>query len=160
MHKVTYPENFVKKYYPKIITNDTQNLIAALKKKNINVIIMSGGIKELIIPFAKKLSISHKDIHAVEINWDELGNFKSINQKNGFYLSKVNGYRKIKPLEKKIIVIGDGFTDLQLFTEGFADTFIAYTEHTYRDRIIQKSHNTVSSMIELKRLFNSKYCIL
>ena len=48
-----------------------------------------------------------------------------------------SAFEKAKELlQGEVIVVGDGYTDYQLFEAGLADKFIAYTEHVERASIM------------------------
>ena len=63
-----------------------------LQHKGYKIWIFSGGLTESIIPFAKALKISRKNIYAVEVNWNEDGSFKSLDNTNGACDSKLVGF--------------------------------------------------------------------
>ena len=52
---------------------------------------MSGGFKDAVMPFAKYLSVEEDKVFALEINFDEEGNFLNLNNENGFATSKTEG---------------------------------------------------------------------
>ena len=46
---------------------------------------------------------------------------------------------------KDIIIIGDGFTDYEVYREGIARAFICYTENVSRDNVLELSDHYAAS---------------
>jgi phosphoserine phosphatase len=131
---------FTKVYSPSLLTRGIEDFVKELHAKGYKVWIFSGGLTESISPFAKVLKIPVKNIYAVEVNWNDDGSFKSLNNTNGACDSKLLAFEKAKELlQGEVIAIGDGFTDYQLFEAGFANKFIAYTEHAERKAVVEKA---------------------
>ena len=131
---------FTKEYSPSLLTRGIEDFVKELHAKGYKVWIFSGGLTESIYPFAKVLKIPVKNIYAVEVNWNDDGSFKSLNNTNGACDSKLLAFEKAKELlQGEVIAIGDGFTDYQLFEAGFANKFIAYTEHAERKAVVEKA---------------------
>ncbi|ODN41969.1 HAD-IB family phosphatase [Piscirickettsia litoralis] len=97
--------------------------------------IVSGGLIPFILPIAEQLNINKSHIKAVEIKWH---NQKiQPNNTNGFATDKVTGAKScLSAWKKPVTIIGDGYTDFQLFQSGIAQNFIAYCQHIERPNII------------------------
>ena len=107
---------FTKEYSPCLLTRGIEDFVKELHAKGYKVWIFSGGLTESIYPFAKVLKIPMKNIYAVEVNWNDDGSFKSLNNTNGACDSKLLAFEKAKELlQGEVIAVGDGFTDYQLF---------------------------------------------
>lgn len=108
-------------------------LVKELQASGVSVFILSGGFKDLIVPFGKWLGVPPEKVHAVECNWEELvaddlqkkGAFRSINPTNGFADSKLRGAEMALGRGKldKSVAVGDGFTDYILFKEGKSKSY-------------------------------------
>ena len=147
---------FLEKYCPTLLTDGMLELVETLKKANYDIFIFSGGLKESIVPFAKHLGIKEANIFAVEVVWDQQGNFKSLDNSNGACDSKLEAFKKIKHLfTDNVIAVGDGYTDYQLYESAFADKFIAYTEHIARANVIDKTKFIASNVCQLRDLIFS-----
>ena len=48
-------------------------------------------------------------------------------------------------LDKEIFMIGDGFTDYEVYSEGIAKAFICYTENIYRENVVELSEHHAGS---------------
>jgi D-3-phosphoglycerate dehydrogenase len=53
---------------------------------------------------------------------------------------------------KHKIMIGDGFTDLEVRLNGYANTFVAFTEHAYRADIAKRADIVLRSGSGLDQL--------
>lgn len=113
------------------------------------VYLITGGFREFVLPVAKKLGIPENHILANNFEFDKKGNASSFDTKNP--LSEDNGKVKaVKNLNLKgeIIVIGDGFTDLQIKNLGAAKKFVAFIENKNRNEVSKNADQIVSSFDE------------
>lgn len=144
-------QGFADKYCPEILTNEIKELIEKLKANGYQIWIFSGGLTESIEPFAEYLQIPKENVFAVEVQWNNDGSFKSLNNINGACDSKLVAFEKVRDrFEGEIIAVGDGYTDYQLFEAGLADKFIAYTEHIERENVVEKAESTAMDVGVLK----------
>jgi len=98
------------------IKNEVKNakkVIRALKKLGVKVYIVTGGYKMAIEIFARYLGIKKENVFAIDLEFNEKGDYLGYNHKN--LLIKNDGKRKmIRKLAqgKRAIFVGDGATDL------------------------------------------------
>lgn len=148
-------EAFTKEYCPSLLTRNMESFITELQSKGYTIWIFSGGLTESIAPFAKELKIPRKNIYAVEVNWNDDGSFNSLDNTNGACDSKLAAFEKAKELlQGKVIAVGDGFTDYQLFEAGFVNKFIAYTEHVERANVVEKAECVAMDVGVLRYILN------
>ena len=120
--------------------------------------IISGGIKDVISPFADYLNIPADHVHAAQLHWDADGHFAGINHDEPFSHSKKLGAEQIAShwQQQPVIMIGDGMSDYEIFACGLAQHFIAYSEHAARpvvDRVAtEKAHSPAKLLDVLQRL--------
>ncbi|AJC48877.1 HAD-IB family phosphatase [Allofrancisella guangzhouensis] len=146
-------EDFVIKHYPNLLTVGILELIIDLKQAGFNIWIFSGGLTDCIIPFAEYLGITKNNIFAVDVVWAENGGFYSLDNTNGACDSKLSAFEKVKSLfVGEVIVVGDGYTDYQLYESGFVDKFIVYTEHVVRENVTGKAKHIANNIHELRDL--------
>jgi len=146
--------NFITTHCPDSLSIGMAQLIRILKENNANIFIISGGFKEVILPFANYLHLPEEKVYAVEIDWDNEGNFIGLNNSNGFADSKIRGAEKIRSkFSGNSVIIGDGFTDYQLYQANIVNDFIAYTGNIKRPKIIQCAPHTAWSANDLLKLF-------
>ncbi|WP_440683439.1 HAD-IB family phosphatase [Cysteiniphilum halobium] len=144
---------FVAQYCPSALTVGIKELIEQLHQQHVKVWVISGGFSELILPFAEYLGIPASRVFAVNLHWDENGYFDGLNNSNGFCDSKVTGATNIQDqLTGKTVIVGDGFTDYELYNAGVADEFIAYIEHVQRDKVLSVAKLCAKNVDELEKL--------
>lgn len=117
-----------------------------IKKNSSNILIFSGGFKEIIIPIVSEYGINEKQIFANQFIYDSIGNVIGIDKNNN--MSKKSGkVLMIKALKLfgKIDVIGDGFTDYEIKKSGLATNFYAFIENINREKISQLSDKVLNS---------------
>ncbi|WP_150467695.1 HAD-IB family phosphatase [Francisella sp. SYW-9] len=145
--------DFADKYCPNLLTQGMSELVDILKHNGYQIWIFSGGLTESIEPFADYLGIARQNIFAVDISWDENDSFVSLDNSNGACDSKLKAFEKAKDLiNGEVIVVGDGYTDYQLYEAGFANKFIAYVEHVQRQKVIEVAKYHSNNINQLKSL--------
>ena len=133
------------------LTPGMADLIRALQMRGVQVRIVSGALREAILPLAGELCIPEDRIHGVQLIWNREGLFAGIDPNDRFSVSKVQGLKSIeRNLPKPTISIGDGMTDYAVYENGLVDHFIAFTQHVRRQAIIEKGVPEAGSVQELK----------
>lgn len=122
---------------------------AFFKKHANEVLIVSGGFKEFIVPVVKQYHIKKENVYANTFLFDEEG--------------KVTGYDKLNPLSKEggkvkllrqlnlkgeLFGIGDGYSDYQLRESGLIKKFFAFTENIERKSVTVKADHITPSFDE------------
>ena len=103
--------------------------IAALKKAGIQVAIVSGGLREAIVPLARALDVAEDDVFAVDLEFDAESRYLGIAASP---LATTTGkYRvvadwKAKKRLEHVCLIGDGMSDVAARGADAADTVIGY----------------------------------
>ena len=137
------------------LTSGIDLLIKELKTQNIDVWVISGGLIEVITPLCLDIGIQEDHIRGVRLKWSSEGQYVGIDEDDKFSISKCEGARDIsKSWDSPKIVVGDGMTDYALYSEGFVDSFIAFTQHCRRDSVIKTGAPEAKNVYELKRLLN------
>ncbi len=114
-----------------------------------SVYLITGGFIEYVEPIANKLGIPRNHILANSFRFDKKGTVLGFESKNP--LSKNNGKVtavKSLRLNGEIIVLGDGFTDLQIKNLGAAKKFIAYIETASREAVTKTADHIVGNFDE------------
>ena len=126
-----------------------------IKKNSSNILIFSGGFKEIIIPIVSEYGIKEKQIFANQFIYDSNGNVIGIDKNNN--MSKKSGkvlMIKALKLSGKIDVIGDGFTDYEIKKSGLASNFYAFIENINREKINQLSDKSLNSFDDYINIVN------
>ena len=123
---------------------------ASFFKKNADdVLIVSGGFKEFIIPVVKKFGIKKDNVYANTFHFDQKGNIIGYDTANP--LSQEGGKVKLLKqlnLKGEVYGIGDGYSDFQLKEGGHIKKFFAYTENISRKNVTAKADHVTPSFDE------------
>lgn len=139
------------------ITDGMIDLIFKLKKyKNVNIFIISGGFKEMIIPTAKILGIPEENVYANEFVYDknnivEKAKENIILQEQG-KVKIINKLKKDGILKGKNIMIGDGYTDLETLLYNAVDDYICFCGIIEREKVKNNSKNIAKNTDELRNI--------
>lgn len=118
-----------------------------------NIIIVSGGFKEYIVPVVAKYGIVEENVYANTFRFDKKGNITGYDSSN--CLCRQNG--KVKQLAElkqqgrltgEVIAIGDGHTDYELKKSGLVDKFYVFTENIRRGSVVKNADHIVPSFDE------------
>src|SRR5690606_4438787 len=106
------------------------------KNHSDDVLIVSGGFKEFIIPVVQPFHIKKDNVYANTFTFDEQGRITGYDEENP--LSKEGGkvsLLKDLKLDGEIYGIGDGHSDFQLKEYGMIKKFYAFTENIQRKTV-------------------------
>ncbi len=113
------------------------------------VLIVSGGFKEFIIPVVSQYHIKKENIYANTFITDKDGKIIDYDHKNP--LCEEGGKVKLMQqmnLEGNLYGIGDGYSDFQLRESGLIKKFYAFTENISRESIVLKADHVTPSFDE------------
>ena len=92
-----------------------EEVFGTLLAQGKQVHIISGGIRQAILPLAEKLGLSANRVHAVDVFFNADGSYKEFDQQSP--LAKTGGKavvcKKIQVEGTSMVMIGDGKTDLE-----------------------------------------------
>jgi D-3-phosphoglycerate dehydrogenase len=114
-----------------------------------DVLIVSSGFKEFIIPVVTEYGIKPENIYANEFIFDISGKIVGFDTNNP--LSENNGKVKLLKnlnLQGEVYVIGDGYTDYEIRQAGLANSFYAFTENVEREIVMEKADHVAPSLDE------------
>ena len=132
----------------KVSTSFSRNTIF-FKNHQDEVLIVSGGFKEFIIPVVTEYHIKKENIYANTFVFDEDGNIIGYDHENPLSQEggKVKLLKELK-LEGDIYGIGDGYSDFQLKESGMIKKFFAFTENIERKSVAEKADHITPSFDE------------
>ena len=144
------------------ITKDVSFLVSDSFQRNIEIIksiseqiwIVSGGFKDVIVTIVADYGFRAERVLAIEFIY-EGEKVIGCNDKNPLYKDK----GKILAIENnKIdglkIMVGDGFTDYEVFKNGTADFFVYYCENVNREKVSSLAGFKAKSFEELIKIVN------
>ncbi len=115
------------------------------------LVLVSGGIREAIIPVAALLGIPQRDVHAVSVQFGKDGNYAGFDSASP--LTTSSGKREIAAslmLPHRVLAVGDGVTDLAM--RPAVDAFAAFTGFVSRPSVVELADFTLTSFEQLAEL--------
>jgi D-3-phosphoglycerate dehydrogenase / 2-oxoglutarate reductase len=113
------------------------------------ILIVSSGFKEFIVPVAVSLGIKEENIYANTFLWNEEGEIIGVDSTN--VLAADGGkvaLMKALNLPGHISVIGDGYTDYEIKKHGLANRFYAFIENVAREKVTTVADFVIKSLDE------------
>jgi phosphoserine phosphatase len=128
-----------------------QSALDALRSADIRVVVVSGGLRDAVVPFVATLGIAERDVHAVALRFAPDGTYA------GFDASSPLACRRGKPtiartlgLPRPVLAVGDGSTDAEL--KECVDAFAAFTGVVRRESVVAAADYVVSQFVDLPPL--------
>ena len=126
--------------------------VIALRDAGVRVIIVSGGIREAIVPLATYLGVHDSDTFAVSLSFDSAGTYRSFDERSP--LARNGGKPEVVrslALQSRVIALGDGISDAELKTDAPAsvDSFAAFVGVASRAPIVGVADFIVHEFDEL-----------
>jgi phosphoserine phosphatase len=131
----------------------------AVRAAGVRVVLVSGGIRQAILPFARALGVPIGDVHAVDVVLDAGGQYFAhdvgtplVTQrgKREVAAALLAGGPGVPALPRPLLAVGDGSTDVAM--REVADAFAAYVGFARRDAVVAAADHVVSSYPELAQL--------
>ena len=139
------------------VTNEIKELISDsfsenkdfIKHNASNIWIISGGFTDVIAPIVESYGISENHILANQFIFN--GDNVSGCDKDNFLFQDKGKIKAINSVETSNprIMIGDGYTDLEVYLEGACEEFICYTENISRKSVLDNAKYSASSFGEI-----------
>jgi len=107
--------NWLADLYIEQIVDGVQEVFATLAASNKELHIISGGIRQAILPLAKCLGLPEAQVHAVDIYFNEDGSYRDYNRDSPLARSggKAEICRWLLKTQDSLVMIGDGKTDME-----------------------------------------------
>lgn len=143
------------KAYVERVQPGAEESLAKLTNARIRVVLVTGGIRDAILPLAVKLGLSAGDVNAVGVYFDHHGAYFGFDADSP--LTRNGGKAVIARslgLEHPILGVGDGHTDLELKTllPAAVDSFAAYVGVVNRDGVSNVADYVIEDFRELTQL--------
>jgi phosphoserine phosphatase len=137
--------------YVDAIAPDCPATIASFQRAGIRLALVSGGIRQALIPLARQLRIDAADLHAVDLEFDATGNYVSFDASSPLATSEGKGtIVTALAFPHPILAVGDGITDLAM--RPAVDAVAAYTGFVSREAVVRAADVTVDSFRDLAAL--------
>ena len=137
--------------YLETITPGAEDAVRAMQAAGVEVALVSGGIRQAIMPLAERLGIPIERLQAVSVYIDEDGLYSTFDDSCPLTsdVGKAWAARQLA-LPGPVLAVGDGATDLEI--RPAVDAFAAFVGHVRREPIVAEADHVVASFEELTRL--------
>lgn len=125
--------------------------IRRFHRARIRVVLVSGGIRQAILPLAAHLGIAADDVKAVDVHFEVNGAYSGFDESSP--LATSSGKHAVVEacrLPRRIVGMGDGSTDVAM--KGVVDTFAAFTGFATREAVVKQADVVIQSFAELATL--------
>jgi phosphoserine phosphatase len=125
--------------------------VHALHARARRVVLVSGGLRDAILPLAAQLAIAEEDVHAVSLRFTADGAFAGYDDASP--LTTASGKQDVVrslALPRRILAVGDGATDLAI--RPAVDGFAAFTGFVRRAPIVASADVVIDSFAQLVEL--------
>jgi phosphoserine phosphatase len=119
-----------------------------LRANRRRVVLVSGGVREAILPVARKLGVPDDDVHAVSVHFTAQGDYAGFDTASP--LATAAGKRAVVEsltLPRRVLAVGDGATDLAM--RPAVDAFAAFTGFACRAAVVKEADVVVDSFDQL-----------
>lgn len=137
--------------YIERIAPRARETLTELRARGIELVMVSGGLREAILPLARELGVDEQRIYAVSVFFDEEGNYAGFDEQS--LLTRQNGKRttvRDMGLRGPILAVGDGMTDCDI--KPVADSFAAFTGFMRREPVVQRADFVIENFDQLREL--------
>jgi phosphoserine phosphatase len=136
------------KAYLAAIAPDCPTTIASFREAGIRLGLVSGGIRQALLPLAKHLGIDASDLHAVDLEFDDAGNYAGFDASSPLTTSDGKGPIVASlGFPHPILAVGDGHTDLAM--RSAVDSFAAFTGFVSREAVVRGADFVIRSFRDL-----------
>ncbi len=141
--------------YVNCIEPEVVESLAKLTNAGIRVVLVTGGIREAILPLAQAIGLPESAVNAVSVHFGESGEYGGFEDQSP--LTRNGGKVEVVQslgLERPTLGVGDGITDLELRTADppAVDAFVAYAGVVSRDAVVTGADYVIKSFDELPGL--------
>jgi len=121
------------------------------RSAGVHVVLVSGGLRAAIAPFALDLGFEDQHVNALDVEFDEEGRFIAFDKSSPLHTS-IGKKRILEQLRlpRPILAVGDGITDVAM--KEVADTFVAFTGFAARQSVIDQADFVVESFEQLTEI--------
>jgi phosphoserine phosphatase len=143
-------EQLGQEYVERVAPHARQTL-EALKAAGVELAMVSGGLREAILPLAKLLGVGENELHAVSVFFDDDGDYAGFDDSSP--LTRQTGKKTTVAalgLKGPILAVGDGMTDCEM--KAVVESFAAFTGFTHRTPVIQRADFVIDNFLQLREL--------
>ena len=119
-----------------------------------NIWIISGGFSQIICPIVKEYGIEPERVIANTFLFDS-NKVKGIDLNNPMSMDqgKIKAINNLN-ISLKTVMIGDGYTDYEVYNKKASDYFIYYSENIFRSKVASKSEFIANSFEDVLNIIS------
>jgi phosphoserine phosphatase len=137
--------------YQSMLAPGAAQAVRRLHEAGRRLVVVSGGIREAILPLATSLGIADGEVHAVSLSFTPEGRYASHDAASP--LTTSDGKRTVVEqlaLPRRVLAVGDGATDLAM--KPAVDLFAAYTGFVARAAVVADAGAVVENFDQILEL--------
>jgi phosphoserine phosphatase len=134
--------------YVDALAPDCVSAVSRLRHAGVQVVLVSGGLRNALLRLALHLDLDLGDVHAVDVRFDAMGAYTGFDEKSP--LTTADGKYVVLSglsLAGPVLMVGDGVTDLA--ARGAVDCFAAFTGFVRRAAVVREADVVFESFSEL-----------
>lgn len=138
-------------FYERRLAPRAAEVITELRENGIRIVLVSGGIRQAVVPLGLRLGFTPAEIFAVRVSFTDDGTYGGYDDLSP--LTTTNGKATVVQrlyLPRPLLAVGDGITDLA--ARPSADAFAAFTGFAYRPTVVRGADHEISNFDQLLRL--------
>ena len=146
-----YEVDMLANLYVSSLAPGAARAVRRLRDAGRRVVIVSGGVREAILPMTRKLGIPDTDVQAVSVRFSPGGEYEGFDAASP--LATAVGKRTVVEalaLPPRVLAVGDGATDLAI--RPVVDAFAAYTGFVRREAVVNDADLVVETFDQLTDL--------
>lgn len=134
--------------YRESVAPGAREVLARLREAGVTLVLVSGGIREAILPCAAELGFVDGAVHAVHVELDAAGRYAGYDTASPLatQAGKCTVVRALC-LPRPVLAVGDGATDAEV--RPAVSTFAAFTGFVQRPAVVDAADREVRSFEEL-----------
>jgi phosphoserine phosphatase len=137
--------------YQSMLAPGAAQAVRQLHDAGRRVVVVSGGIREAILPLTSSLGVADAQVHAVRVTFTTEGRYAGYEAQSP--LTTSDGKRTVVEqlaLPKRVLAVGDGATDLAM--KPAVDMFAAFTGFVNRAAVVAGADVAVDSFDQIVEL--------
>jgi phosphoserine phosphatase len=139
------------KVYVNRIAPGAKEALAELRKQDVELVMVSGGLREAILPLAGELGVRQERVYAVSVFFGAEGEYFGFDDRSPF--TQQMGKRSAVStmgLRTPVLAVGDGMTDCEM--KPVVDAFAAFTGFMKRDPVVERADYVIENFDQLRKL--------
>lgn len=128
-----------------------RDVVRRLAAAGVRIVLVSGGLREAILPMARELGVADDDVQAVGVRFAGDGAYAGHDERSP--LATQGGKPRVVAalaLPAPVLAVGDGSTDLAI--RPVVHAFAAYTGFVAREAVVRGADHVIDSFARLEAL--------